>query len=106
MKYTTHHRKAIFGGQLYVMYADSSQSPHARTVDFNDGGEVVSFVMSECEGSSTISEGSSDNLILVQEVFGECLSDHIVPTAICAWKPNEDGTLYFFPFLKSISRRH
>ena len=65
-----------------MMCADSSQSPR-RTVDFNDGGvfvTFVSFVMSECEGSSTVSEGSSDNLVLVQEVFGELLSDHFVPT--------------------------
>ena len=34
--------------------------------------------MSECEGSTTGSEGCSDNLILVQEVFGECFSNHIV----------------------------
>ena len=73
------------------MYAGSSQSPLAWTVDFNDGGRVVSFGMSECEGSSTVSEGSSDNLVLVQEVFGECLSDHIVSTA----KPSDVGTLYF-----------
>ena len=41
----------------------------------------MSFVMSECEGSSTVSEVSSDNLILVQEVFGECLLNHFVSTA-------------------------
>ena len=33
--------------------------------------------MSECEGSSTVSEVSSDNLILVQEVFGECMLNHL-----------------------------
>ena len=54
---------------LYVMYADSSQFPLPRTVDFNDGGGFVTFVSFVM--SSTVSEGFSDNLILVQEVFGE-----------------------------------
>ena len=47
----------------------------------NNGGEFVRFVMSECEASSSVSEGCSDNLILVQEVYGECLSEHILFTA-------------------------
>ena len=59
----------------------SCQSPRARAVGFNHGGRFVSFVMSECEGSSTVSEVSSDNLILAQEVFGECLLNHFVSTA-------------------------
>ena len=61
--------------------ARARQSPNVRAVDLNHGGRFVSFVMSECEGSSTVSEVTSDNLILVQEVFGECLLNPIVPTA-------------------------
>lgn len=62
------------------MYEDSRL---LKLGQLSNGGEFVRFVMSECEASSSVSEGCSDNLILVQEVFGECLSEHILFTATC-----------------------
>lgn len=59
---------------------------------FQDGGRFVSFVMSENKASSTVSEGCSDNLELVQEVFGKYSVNCIVSTANQAWKVNEKET--------------